>query len=116
MYLEDLIKTFEELSEENYHEINTDDFKNLLKNAILEKKYDLQDQTLIEAILSKDKDTFVETFVEIINGKLEKEVDKTEYLNSELGRNETIQVFIKSIEYMIDYYYNSIISKHFSST
>ena len=116
MYLEDLIQTFEEISKTNFPEINNENFIKLLEKAIVEKKYDLQDQTLIEAILSKDKETFLETYIETLNVRLEKEEDRKEFLNSNSGQSESIQIYIKSIEYMIDYYYNSIISKQFSST
>lgn len=116
MYLEDLIKTFEELASANFTELNTDPFKESLEKAIINKEYDLQDQTLIEAIISKDKETFIESFEETLNLRLEQENSREEFLISDLGQSETIQIFIKSIEHMIDYYYNNVISKQFSST
>ena len=116
MYLDDLIQTFKEISAASFPEINNEDFIKLLEVAISEKKYDLQDQTLIEAIISKDKETFLETYIETLNVRLEKEDNRKEFLNSSSGQSESIEIYIKSIEYMIDYYYNSIISKQFSST
>ena len=116
MYIEDLLKLFEETVEDNYPELINSEFISSLSMAISAKKYDVQDQALIETILKEDRETFSEEFSETFTSRIEKESDKNSFINSEEGRKEIIDLFIKSIEYMVDFYYNNIISKQFSST
>ena len=116
MYIDDLIKFFESTVEEKYPELINSEFTSNLSIAITGKKYDIQDQALIETILNEDKESFMEDFVETLNQRLEKEKNVSGFTNSEEGQKEIINLFLKSIEHMIDFYYNNIISKQFSST
>lgn len=108
MYIEDLIEVFKEVVLE-HPEFNNDNVLGLLKTDIEAKKYDLQDQGLIEAILREDKKDLVEPLVEWLK-------DKSLDLSSEDIKKEAIKIFIASLEHLINYYYNNVIGKHFSSS
>ena len=115
MYIEDLINTFEEITENIFPELNKEPIKEQLKIHILNKKYDTQDQTLIEAFLEQDKSSFVDSFTDSLNDKLDNNYPEN-YLSTKEGQKTALEIYVKSVEHMIDYYYNSLISKHFSST
>lgn len=116
MYVEDLVKVFESTVKENNAEFVNSEFISNLSVAITNKKYDIQDQALIEIILKEDKEKLAESFSETLKLKLEQKESASNFINSEKGQKEIINLFLKSIENMIDFYYNSIISKQFSST
>ena len=54
MYIENLIEVFKKAVSE-YPELNGNDVLDLVRKGIEAKKYDLQDEGLIEAILREDK-------------------------------------------------------------
>lgn len=113
-YTEQLLKIFEVSLKENCPEsLKTDLTSNFLA-AITDRKYDVQDQALIEAVLKDDRDSLAESFSAALQLRLETET--SEFLNSEEGKQEIINLFLKSLEHTIDLYYNSVISKQFSST
>jgi hypothetical protein len=114
MYIEDLITTFKNITKDNYPELNTEEFLNELKLILEKKKYDLQDQTIIERILSEDAESFSESFLEILETTVADSGDKHSFFNNDNGGNTVIDLYIKSIEQSIDYFYNDIISKQFS--
>ncbi len=86
-----------------------------LKEKLVNKNYDIQDQAIIEAIIRDDRQTLEEGFeevLEIISNKIEISND----IEDTLLNNEITDSIIKSLEYTIDFYYNTMVSKHFSST
>ena len=116
MYIDELIKEFETTVEKSYPKLINSELISNLSIAITNKKYDIQDQALIESILKEDKESFTESFSESLKSRLEREKEVSEFINSEKGQKEIIDLFIKSLEHTIDFYYNNIISKQFSST
>jgi len=116
MFIDDLIKVFESTVKEDYPEIINSEFTSNLSLAITNKKYDIQDQALIETILTEDRESFTKEFAETLKIRIEQEESSSDFIISDEGQNEIINLYIKSIEHMIDYYYNNIISKQFSST
>ena len=59
MYIDDLVIVFEKAAA-NYTELKKSDVLDSLRKSIESKKYDLQDQGLIEAILREDEKELVE--------------------------------------------------------
>ncbi|MGH7884262.1 MAG: hypothetical protein ACRENO_01055 [Thermodesulfobacteriota bacterium] len=116
MYLEDLINTYKEIAEKKILLINTEAFIQTLTNEIVNKKYDLQDQTFIETALRDDKESFIETFIKLLERKLNVVENLHDYLDSNEFREDVINFYVKSIEYTVDFFYNTIISKQFSDT
>jgi len=108
MYIDDLSEVFKKAVSEN-PELNNDDVLDILRKDIEAQKYDLQDQGLIEAILREDKKDLVEPLEEWLK-------DKSTDLSSEDIKKEAINIFIASLEHLINYYYNNVIGKHFSSS
>ena len=108
MYIDDLVEVFQNTAAE-VSKLNDSETITMLREAIEAKKYDLQDEGLIEAILREDKKELIDSFKEgLENGSID--------LESEDIKKEAINFFIASLEYLIDYYYNNVIGKHFSST
>lgn len=116
IYLELLIETFREAAEKSVPELNHDDFIELLLDEIKKIKYDVQDQTFIETSLNDDRESFIESFSELITSSMNNVDDRVKYLDSEKGKSDVITCYIKSINYTIDFCYNAIISKQFSDT
>ena len=114
MYIDDILNSFKNITQDNFPELNSDDFLNELKTAIENKKYDLQDQTIIERILKEDIESFSESFSELLESTIPEGDDRSSFFESENGENTVIELFIKSVEHSIDYFYNDIISKQFS--
>ena len=114
MYIEELLTTFRNITKANYPELNTEDFLNDLKSEIEKKKFDLQDQTIIENILRGDIESFSESFLEILETTVADSGDKHSFFNNENDQHKVILLFIKSVEHSIDYFYNDIISKQLS--
>ncbi len=107
-YIEDLIKLFEEfILESSLKPI--DGLSSLLRTTLEAKKYDLQDVSLIEVIVRDDSKTLKESYLETIENKIQD-------INGEDVKKEVIDIYITSLEYLVDYYYNNLISKHFSHT
>ena len=116
MFIEDLVKVFESIIKDEHPELINSEFISDLSMAISNKKYDIQDQALIETILTEDRENFVDDFSDTLKNRLRNEKELSEFINSKEGQKEIIGLYIKSIEHMIDFYYNNIISKQFSST
>jgi len=117
MYIDDLLDIFEK-AVTNYAQLNNAEVLYSLKISIESKKYDLQDQGLIEAILREDEKELIESLVESLQERTSKlEGDELDnFLNSDDIKKEVINLFITSLEHSINYYYNNVIGKHFSST
>ncbi len=113
MYIDELIELFGTASEK-FPALGTDFAKEELRRAIEGRRYDLQDEALIEAILRQDSRDLIESFTEayasLIGG------NENGYADSEEALKEAIRIYIASLEHMINYYHTSLIGKHFSST
>ncbi len=108
MYIDELVIVFEK-TVSDIPSVNDVETINMLRYTLEAKKYDLQDEALIEAILREDKQELIDSLKESIeNGNLD--------IESEYIKKEAINFFIASLEHLIDYYYNNVIGKHFSST
>lgn len=114
MYIELLIKTFQNITLDKYPEINTDEFINDLKSRIEKSKFDLQDQTIIERILKEDLESFSESFLELLQTTIPEVEGRIDFFKNEESKKDIIDLYIKSVEHSIDYFYNDIISKQFS--
>lgn len=118
MHLEDLVTLFESASE-SFPQLRNERTRDELRHAIRNKRYDLQDKALIEAILKDDSeelsDSFTSTLQKMVEN-LDEDKDMDEYLSSAEGRREAVGIYIASLEHLINFYYNSLVGKHFSST
>lgn len=108
MYIEDLVIVFEQ-AVSDYPELQNTEVIEFLRISIESKKYDLQDEGLIEAILREDKHELVDSLQQGLN-KIDNIQDTDEI------KKEAIDIYIASLEHLINYYYNNVIGKHFSST
>ena len=116
MYKENLAIIFENTLAK-YADIELDDLKERLINTIDRKKYDLQDQGIIEAILEDREKTFENSFnenVELYMNNLDLNHDLGNYLRSDEAKNEVVEIFISDLEQLINYFYNMLINKHFT--
>jgi len=89
-----------------------------LTQTIESKKYDIQDQALIEAIINDKEKQLEESLREDYEKFLKDLTKKNESATSTdplVLKEKLISIFITNLEYYIDYFYNSLINKHFSS-
>ncbi len=114
--IEELLRVFEEIARENFPELDLEKFSLALREEIKKKKYDLQDEALLETALRDDRDTFKNSFLEMLEERAASENSGKAFILSEKGRNEAISILIANTEHTIDYYYNTIIGKHFSAS
>ncbi len=89
-----------------------------LTQTIVSKKYDIQDQALIEAIIN-DKEKQLEQSLREDYEKFLKDLTKKNGSATSTDplilKEKLLSIFITNLEYYIDYFYNSLINKHFSS-
>lgn len=109
MYIEELIEHFGTASG-RFPALGTDGAREELRRAIEGRKYDLQDEAIIEAILKQDSKDLIESFTEAY-GPL-----SDGFKDGEEAVKEAIRLYITSLEHMVNYYHTSLIGKHFSST
>ena len=116
MYKNDLAVVFENTLA-RYSVASVDDLKEHLMKAVDEKKYDLQDQGIIEAIL-EDPEKILETSfsenLQLYFEDLESEHDLAHYVRSDNAKNQIVEIFISDLDQLINYFYNGLINKHFS--
>ena len=115
MYIDDLLKLFDKASG-RYHELRTPKVKEALRKAIEAQKYDLQDEGLIEAIVRDEEKEFIESYQEALELEIGGMDEVSKFLSSKDGIDAAVGVFIKSLDHLINYYYNSLIGRHFSSS
>jgi len=108
MYIEELIIVFKQ-AVADFPELNNIEVIEFLKVSIEKKNYDLQDEGLIEAILREDKHELVDSLKQGLS-------DLDNLGDNQDIKKEAIQIYIASLEHLINYYYNNVIGKHFSST
>ena len=114
--MEELLRVFEEIARENFPELDLEKSLLALREEIKRKKYDLQDKTLLETALRDDRDTFKDSFLEMLEEKATRENSGKAFILSDKGRDEAISILMTNVEHTIDYYYNTIIGKHFSAS
>jgi len=84
------------------------DFESAFKN----RKYDTQDKAIIEAVLKREADSLKHSFAESFGVWLK----KNESARSDAEKSaKASEVFFASLENLIDYFYNKIITGQFSS-
>jgi hypothetical protein len=116
MYKENLTIIFENTLTK-CADIKVDDLKEHLIHTIDGKKYDLQDQGIIEAILEDGEKTFENSFsenLELYINDLDSKHELGNYLRSDEAKNEIVEMFISDLEQLINYFYNMLINKHFT--
>lgn len=95
------------------------DIKDYLAKNIESKKYDLQDQALIEAIINDSERQFLNSLLENYSEMIKSFKDKNGSVaetDPDILRVEIVAIFIKNLEYYIDYFYTSLLNKHFTSS
>lgn len=100
-----------------YPELPIGNMKRLLKQSLETKKYDAQDEAIIEAVLNEQENHLGESYKEVLDNylkKIESEATPEDFLKSEEGQNKAVEIFIYTLDNLIDYFYNLLISKHFS--
>jgi len=109
-YVEELVKLFDSATE-SFPGLGGEIVRAELRRAIEDKKYDLQDEALIEGILKVDSrelaESFTSAFGSVLHG-LDNDTDG--------AVKEAIRIYIASLEHLIDYYHTTLIGKHFTST
>jgi hypothetical protein len=118
MYVEDLLRVFDTAAA-GFPALQRERVRDELRRAIESKKYDLQDEALIEAIIRQDSRDLIESFAEAYDSVLKgfvSESARKEYLDGDEASKEAIRIYIASLEHLINYYHTSLIGKHFSST
>lgn len=114
--MEELFRVFEEIARENFPELDLGKFSIVLSEEIKKKKYDLQDETLLETALRDDRDLFKDSFLAMLEERAAREDSGKAFFLSDKGREEAVSILIANAEHTIDYYYNTIIGKHFSAS
>ena len=114
--MEELLCVFEEIVRENFPELDLEKFSQALREEIKKKKYDLQDESLLEIALRDDRNSFKDSFLEMLEERAAREDSGKAFFLSDKGRSEAISILIANVEHTIDYYYNTIIGKHFSAS
>jgi len=117
-YVDELVQVFEGALE-GIPGLGSPALSGELRAEIVSRKYDLQDEGFIEAILKQDGKDLAGSFTDAIKGiiaKLPSDAEREEFLKSDEIKKEAIRIFIASLEHMINYYHTSMIGKHFSST
>ena len=100
-----------------YADIKVDDLKDHLIHSIDRKKYDLQDQGIIEAIVDDDEKMLENSFSENIKlyiNDLDSKHELENYLRSDEAKDEIVEMFMSDLDQIINYYYNMLINKHFT--
>ncbi len=102
-----------------YPDLPIGSMKLLLKQSLERKKYDTQDEALIEAILNDREKQLEESYKEVLGNYLSKEKPQThpaDFLKGEEGQNKAVELFISTLDHLIDYFYNVLIAKHFAGS
>ena len=80
------------------------------ENAIRAKKYDVQDITIIEAVLKEDGDSLKDSFAAAFGGFLKQNGGEWNAEKSE----KAVEIFLASLENLVNYYYSNTIAGQFS--
>ena len=102
-----------------YPDLPVGNMRHLLKQSLERKKYDAQDEAIIEAILSDREKHLEGSYKEVLDNYLSKEEPETHpvnFLKSEEGQNKAVELFVSTLEHLIDYFYNVLIAKHLAGS
>ena len=80
------------------------------ENAVKAKKYDIQDITIIEAVLKEESDTLKDSFASAFGGFLNRNGGEWDAEKSE----KAVEIFLASLESLVNYYYGNTIAGQFS--
>ena len=110
-----LLDIFEKTLRNNYPGIPVSNMKPQLKQSLEGRKYDTQDEAIIESILKDKENPLEESFVEnlqlYMSNKIESESD---LFKTRERQEEIVELFIFNLEKLIDYFYNALLNKHFT--
>lgn len=82
------------------------------ETAVRNRKYDIQDKAIIEAVLKREADSLKHSFSESFGVWLK----KNEPGNWNAAKSAKVSgIFLASLETLIDYFYNKIITGQFSA-
>lgn len=118
MYIDELIGLFEGAAGA-FPGLSSPALLDELRAELAARKYDLQDQALIEVILKDDAEDLTGSFTAAMAKTADKFGEgsqRQEFLSGEEAKKEAIRIFIASLEHLINFYHSSLIGKHFSST
>ncbi len=114
MYQEELVNLFEIALKDTIIN-NYEPYTSRLRSELKKKKYDTQDISLMEILLNDDRDEFVDNYNQLLSRSVLDRNDLESYIDTDECIEETVNLYLQSLDHSIDYYYNSIIAKHFSS-
>jgi Fe-S cluster assembly ATPase SufC len=109
-----LLDIFEKTLSKNYPEIPASRMKSLLKQTLEKRKYDTQDEAIIEAILNDKEKPLEESFIESLQRYMNKIESENDFSGTEERQEEIVETFIFDLEKLIDYFYNALLNKHFT--
>lgn len=115
MYLQELVNIFTSVIEKTVIKDSTP-YADKLRSELKKKKYDTQDISLMEILINEDREEFENNYLENLESSVISRNDLNDYLDSDECIEETVNLYLQSLEHSIDYYYNTIIAKHFTST
>jgi hypothetical protein len=113
-----LVDVFERVLSK-YPELPNSQTKELLKQQLERKKFDIQDEAIIEAILKDNDSPLEKSFNQSLNNHLnglDPEINLGGLLRSEEGQNGVVEIFLSVLENLINYFYNTLIAKHFAGS
>ncbi len=113
---EDLLFIFEETLRESFPELSPKQFHKVIVAEIESKKYDIQDRSLLEIALRDERKVFRKSLAEAIELRVADLPDKKTFFLSDEGKKEVALLLTQTLEHTIDYYYNTVIGRHFSSS
>jgi hypothetical protein len=111
-----LLEFFEKTLNKRYPELQTNQVKVLLRENLRGKKFDRQDEILIEIILKDKANPLEESFLESLGdyiSEIEGDINRVELLGSKEGQNKVSEIYISSLEKLINYYYNLLFNSQF---
>lgn len=88
-----------------------------IEKAVAEKKYDLQDVSLIEVVINDDEKKFHETLketFEALSADLAKKNGPANLTDPLELKKQLISIFTSNLDYYIDLFYNSLLNRHFA--
>ncbi|MEM4658834.1 MAG: hypothetical protein QXX77_10490 [Candidatus Methanosuratincola sp.] len=111
MIVDDIIDSIRRYLED-YPYIPCEKVESLLKEELRKKKYDVQDEALIEKILKDEESKFGQDFKRAIEEYLASSTNPhTDDVASIVART-----FLSCLEKTVDLYYNVLISRHFAES
>jgi hypothetical protein len=111
-----LLEVFEKTVISRYPGLHISNMKGLLKRELEKKRFDTQDEAIIEAILRDKEKPLEESFIEGLDNyinEIKREADPGDFRISLEEEARIVDIFFLSLERLVDYIYNALINKHF---